>query len=163
MTENNSRVRQKNVLLEREDKPVKGGGGWMGGARGCHCFITLLFNHIYCVLGGEIRFPLLLFGSLVFWVSHARFWSKFLFYWNLISFVHFWSIMVVYKKCWLLYLILFEIHRKINGQLFLSAQARCFLVLKRFKKSEVRTNLKCTVLLFSSTFLKKRCHIFIEL
>ena len=157
MTENNSRVRQKNVLLEREDKPVKGGG------EGLPLFYYFTVQSYLLCVGGEIRFPLLLFGSLVFWVSHARFWSKFLFYWNLISFVHFWSIMVVYKKCWLLYLILFEIHRKINGQLFLSAQARCFLVLKRFLKSDVRTNLKCTVLLFSSTFLKKRCHIFIEL
>ena len=30
------------------------------------------------------------------------------------------------------FLTLFGIHRKINGQFFLSAQARCFLVLKRF-------------------------------
>ena len=40
----------QNFLLERGDKPVKGGGGGdveMGG--GCHFFITLQFSHIYCV------------------------------------------------------------------------------------------------------------------
>ena len=31
-------------LLERWDKPVKGEGG-------CHFFITLQFNHIYCMWG----------------------------------------------------------------------------------------------------------------
>ena len=39
-----------NFLLERGDKPVKGGGGGvdveMGG---CHFFITLQLNHSYCV------------------------------------------------------------------------------------------------------------------
>ena len=40
----------QNFLLERGDKPEKGGGGdaEMGG---CHFFITLHFNHIYCVGG----------------------------------------------------------------------------------------------------------------
>ena len=71
--------------------------------------------------------------------------------------------MVVYKKCSLLYLTLFGIHRKVNVQFLLSAQSRCFLVLKRFLKRKVRTNLKCTALLFFSTFLRQRCHIFIEL
>ena len=31
-------------LLESRDKPEKGG-------EGCHLFITLQFNHIYCVCG----------------------------------------------------------------------------------------------------------------
>ena len=58
----------------------------------------------------------------------------------------------------------FEIHRKVNGKLFLSAQTRCFLVLKRFQKRQVRTNLNGgTALLFFSTFLRQRCHIFIQL
>ena len=59
------------LLLERVDKPVKGGGRVdveMGVAT---FFITLQFNHIYCVWGEggggvvEVRFPLLLFGSSV--------------------------------------------------------------------------------------------------
>ena len=40
-----------------------------------HFFITLQFNYIYfvCVCGGGgVRFPLLLFGSSVFWVRHSR-------------------------------------------------------------------------------------------
>ena len=39
-----------NILLEREDNPEKGGGlikKWGG----CHFFITLQFNCIYCVWG----------------------------------------------------------------------------------------------------------------
>ena len=72
-------------------------------------------NHIYCVGGGS-KVPFLPFGSSVFWVSHARFSSKSLTfsstfsskvsYQNLVSFVHFWAILVVYKKAWLLYLTL---------------------------------------------------------
>ena len=58
--------------LERRDKPERGGGGWGGWCR------TLQFNHIYCVWGK--RFPLLLFGSSVFRVSLARFWSNSLLY-----------------------------------------------------------------------------------
>ena len=46
-----------NFLLERGDKLEK--------VVGCHFFITLQFNHIYCVWG-KVRFPLLLFGSSVF-------------------------------------------------------------------------------------------------
>ena len=42
----------------------------------CHFFITLQFNHIYCVWG-ESKVPfILLFGSSVFSVGHARFSSK---------------------------------------------------------------------------------------
>ena len=35
------------------DKPEKGGRGMAGvdGGGGCHFFITLQFNHIYCVRG----------------------------------------------------------------------------------------------------------------
>ena len=56
-------------------------GGWCryDGGGGYHFFITLRFNHIYCVWG-KVRYPLLLFGSSVFWVSHSRFSSKSLLY-----------------------------------------------------------------------------------
>ena len=66
---------------------IKGGGGppkIRGG--GCHFFITLQFNPIYCVfvcvfvVEGGGGFPLLLFGSSVFSVSHARFSFKSLLY-----------------------------------------------------------------------------------
>ena len=36
------------MKLERGDKPVKRGGRDVG-MGGCHFFITLQFNHIYCV------------------------------------------------------------------------------------------------------------------
>ena len=36
----------RNFLLEKGDKPVKVGKGEGGG---CHFFITLQFNHIYCL------------------------------------------------------------------------------------------------------------------
>ena len=38
--------------------------------------------------------------------------------------------------------------------IFLSAKARCFLVLKSFYKRQLTINLKCFALLFFSTFLK---------
>ena len=38
-----------NFLLERGDKTEKGGGGVDVEMEGCHVFITLQFNHIYCV------------------------------------------------------------------------------------------------------------------
>ena len=38
-------------LLERGDKVVNGGGGVDVELGGCHFFITLQFNHIYCVCG----------------------------------------------------------------------------------------------------------------
>ena len=43
---------------------------------GCH-FLLLYSSIIFTVCEGKVRFPLLLFGSSVFWVSHARFWSNF--------------------------------------------------------------------------------------
>ena len=61
-------------LLERGNKAEKGWGG--GGGGGSLFFITLQFNHIYCVCVGKARFLLLLFGSSVFLVSRARFSSS---------------------------------------------------------------------------------------
>ena len=55
------------ILLERGDNPERGG---------CHFLITLMFDYIYCVCGLKVKFPLLHFGSSVFWVNHARFSSK---------------------------------------------------------------------------------------
>ena len=72
-----------NFLLERGNKAEKvGRGGGRreerggGGGGGSLFFITLQFNHIYCVCMGKARFSLLLFGSSVFLVSRARFSSK---------------------------------------------------------------------------------------
>ena len=39
----------QNFLLERGDKPVKGGVNVEIGGGGGQFFITLQFNHIYCV------------------------------------------------------------------------------------------------------------------
>ena len=105
----------------------------MGGCHFFSFFITLQFNHIYCVCG-ESKVPLLLFRSSVFWVSHTRFSSKSLLFQNLISFVHFWSSMVVvYKNCWLLYLSLLAIHRKVNGRFFFSYNLRNIIFYKATK------------------------------
>ena len=48
---------------------------------GCHFFSYFkIQSYLLCVCVGKVRFPLLLFGSSAFWVSHARFWSKLLFH-----------------------------------------------------------------------------------
>ena len=59
-------LNMQNFLLERGEKPEKGGGGLMqkcgqGGAGGLlvNCF-TVQFNHIYCVCG-ESKFPFITF------------------------------------------------------------------------------------------------------
>ena len=64
-------------LLERGNKPEK--MGILKKWRMCLFFITLDFNHIYCVCK-KSKVLLLLFGSSVFGVSHGRFLSKFLQY-----------------------------------------------------------------------------------
>ena len=46
-------------FARKGDKPEKGGGG-------CHFFITLQFNCIYCVWGEKVKFGLLHFDSSVF-------------------------------------------------------------------------------------------------
>ena len=50
--------RVQGFLLERGDKPLK--EGLMQKWRGCHFFITLQFNHIYCVWG-ESKIPFITF------------------------------------------------------------------------------------------------------
>ena len=67
----------RNFLLEKGDKPVKGGWCRNGGVA---TFLILYSSIIFTVCEGKVRFPLLLFRSSVFRVSHARFSSKFLLY-----------------------------------------------------------------------------------
>ena len=64
-------------------------GGWCRNGRVAtflllYSSITFTLCVFVCVCvcggGGCVRFPLLLFGSLVFWVSHARFSCKSLLY-----------------------------------------------------------------------------------
>ena len=51
------------------------GRGWCrNGGGGCHFFITLQFNRIYCVCGEKVKFVLLHFDSSFF--NHTRFSSK---------------------------------------------------------------------------------------
>ena len=80
------------ILLERGITLKMGGVDVEMG--GCHFFITLMFNCIYCVWRGKVKFPLLHFGSSVFWVNHARFSSKSFYYYNILSFAYFWSILM---------------------------------------------------------------------
>ena len=106
----------RNFLLERGDKPVK--GGWCRNG-GLPLFYDFTVQSYLLCLGGEVRFPSFLFIScLLSWPC------KILIQVSIVPKPNFLSIMVVYKKCWLLYLTSFAIHRKINGQFFLSAQAR---------------------------------------
>ena len=71
-------------LIKREVGPSKNWVTWGGttlfprkGGGVATLFITLQFSSItFTVCGGEVRFPLLLFRSSVFWVSHGRFSSK---------------------------------------------------------------------------------------
>ena len=63
-------------FTKKGDNPEKGGGGVDVEMGGCHFFVTLQFNCIYCVCWGKVNFPLLHFGSSVFSVNQARFSSK---------------------------------------------------------------------------------------
>ena len=91
------------IFARKGYKPEK--GGLMNKLRGgLTLFYYFTVHAVQSHLEGKVMFPLLLFGSSVFWVSHARFSSNSLLYENLVSFAHFWSVLVVYKKCWLLYL-----------------------------------------------------------
>ena len=70
---------EPNFLLERGDKAEKEGERETGvqlKMGGCYFFIALQFSHIYSVCVGKVKFPLLLFNSLVFLVSHVKFLSK---------------------------------------------------------------------------------------
>ena len=57
----------------------------------------------------------------------------------------------------------FEIHRKVNRKLFLSAQARCFLVLKRFQKRQVRPTLTALPYFFLHIFEAKVSHFYLAI
>ena len=78
-------------MLERGDKPEKGEGidVEMGGGGGCYFFITLQFNHIYC-MWRESKVPFITFQIFSLLSYPVK---------NLVLFVHFGSILVVYKKC----------------------------------------------------------------
>ena len=89
----------KMFCLKGGDKPEKGGCCRSGGPLS---LFLLLCSSITFTVCGESKIPFITFW--IFWISHARFSSNSLLYKNLVSFVHFWSILVVYKKCWLLYL-----------------------------------------------------------
>ena len=62
-------------FARKGDKPEK--VGLMKKWGDCHFFYSLT---TFTVCEGKVRFPLLLFGSLVFQVSHARFSSNSLLY-----------------------------------------------------------------------------------
>ena len=59
------------------DNPEKGrgGGGWCRN-EGVATFLLLYSSIASIRCGGKVNFPLLHFGSSVFWVDHARFSSK---------------------------------------------------------------------------------------
>ena len=62
------------ILLERGDNSEQEGVNVEMGGGGCHFFITLQFNRIYCVCGEKVKFVLLHFDSSFF--NHTRFSSK---------------------------------------------------------------------------------------
>ena len=59
-------------LLVRGDNPEKGGVNVEKGGGGVATFLLLYRSITFTVCEGKIRFPLLLFGSSVFRVSHTR-------------------------------------------------------------------------------------------
>ena len=66
----------QNFLLEKGDKPEKGGGNVEMGV-GTSFTILQLSSITFTMCVDKVRFPLLLFGFSIFWVSHARFSSTF--------------------------------------------------------------------------------------
>ena len=86
------------------DTPEKGGLTlkWMVAT----FFITLQFNCIYCVCRGKVKFALLHFDSSVFWVKPCKILIQvFLVYTvTLYDLCISASFLIVYRKCWLLYL-----------------------------------------------------------
>ena len=92
----------------------------MGGGEVATSFITLQFNYIYCMWVGKVKFPLLCFDSLVLWMNHATFSSKF------------YSTKTVYHL---------EYTEKYMDN-FLSTKGRCFLIFKKgFGEDKWRVNL----------------------
>ena len=49
------------------------GGDWFRNG-GCH-FLLFYSSTLFTVCGGNVKLPLLLFGSFAFWFDHARFSS----------------------------------------------------------------------------------------
>ena len=112
--------------------------------------LLLYSSIIFTVCEGKVRFPVLLFGSSVFWgVLKPNIICAFL--------IHYGS---VQKDVDCFYLTLIGIHRKM--EIFFECRGKMFLSIEKVLRY-VKTNLKSTALLFFSTFLRKNCHIFIEL
>ena len=91
------------ILIERRDNPEKGGVDVEMG--GCHFFITLMFNCIYCVYRGKVKFPLLYFSSfeLTMQDSHPSHFGIKIFY-HLYIFDPFWCLqtmqIALFKLVW---------------------------------------------------------------
>ena len=120
----------QNFLLERGDKPEKGAWCRKGGLP---LFLLLYSSITFTVCGGKVRFHLLLFRSSVFWVSHAQFSSKSLTPDIICKFlIHSGSLQ---KMLTALFNLVWNT-QKSKWENVLSAKARCFLVLKRFKKDK---------------------------
>ena len=66
----------QNFLLKKGDKPEKGGGNVEMGV-GTSFTILQLSSITFTMCVDKVRFPLLLFGFSIFWISHARFSSTF--------------------------------------------------------------------------------------
>ena len=113
----------RNFLLERDDEHEKGGVDVEMG--GCNFFYNFIvkFNRIY------------IFRSSVFWVSHARFSSQF----SSKSCAKTWYHLNISDPFWkstniltALFKLIQNTQKSIWTIFFLSAKAKCFLVLKRF-------------------------------
>ena len=91
---------------------------------GCNFFITLQFNHIYCVCGeSKVLFITFRIFSPAMQDSHPS-----------LYYTKTWYHLYISDPFWQSAKMLTALFNSVNGQFFLSAQARCFLVLKRFQK-----------------------------
>ena len=103
----------------------------IGVGGGCHFFITLQFNCNSWLRGGaKVMFVLLHFDSSVFWVNHTSSHPRPYSTKTIVSFVYFWFILIVHRRCWVLYL--FKLVWNTQKITWTSTKARCFLILKMF-------------------------------
>ena len=75
-------------------------------------------------------FVLLHFDSSVFWVNHTSSHPRPYSTKTIVSFVYFWFILIVHRRCWVLYL--FKLVWNTQKITWESTKARCFLILKMF-------------------------------